>query len=291
MKSREAYFDYLTRRLDNGESDNVAIYATADSIERQLAKKERVRVLDVGCFSGAMLNRILREVPEDLRERVDLFGVDSDIEAMEHGRKKYGNVEYHSSDIETGIEVEGEFDVILLANVLHELFPNEELGVRRRLVSEVFVGVTTLLADEGEVVMLDGLRPDDPGKLVEVHMVSEDWVRRFERLQREYTAADLSLNRLGGTRVRTNALSLSVLITKARYLDEEYWGSEARQLYQYNDEVAYRRMVEEAGLCVIRFEPQLLKESVWGEMVTRVESGDYLPVKNVLVVSRRPEVV
>ena len=287
MRSKEAYFDYLNQRLDSGESKNVAIYATVESIERQLQNKERIKVLDVGCFSGAMLNRIFRELSEESQVRIDLFGIDSDIEATEHGRKKYGNIEYWQVNIEDGLDMEGKFDIVMLVNVLHELFPKTNLDARKKKISEVFLDVASLLSDGGEIILLDGLRPDNPNQIVEVTLTSDEWIDRFEKLGNEYAVAELFVQRIGDRQIRTDVLGLAIFITKARYVNEDYWESEAQQLYQYYNHNDFIRLVQDAGLELVRFEPQPLKSEIWKEMIDKVNPDGVFPAKNVLIVARK----
>ena len=70
QEQKDAYTRYLTERLDNGQSKNIVISTTAGLIVQRAQELARVRVLDVGCFSGAMLNRIREEVPTEIQDKV-----------------------------------------------------------------------------------------------------------------------------------------------------------------------------------------------------------------------------
>lgn len=287
MKSKKAYFDYLTRRLDSGESKNVVIATTVDIISRQLKKNNRVKVLDIGCFSGAMLNRIYQELPDGLRKKVDLVGVDSDREAMDYGNSKYRIIKYFGANLEKKIPLTELFNVIIICNVLHELFPESEIKTRVGEINRVFSDISKLLVDGGEIVLLDGIKPDDAKLDIEIEMISEKWGDKFERLLREYEAAELKGERLSDLKIKTNMFTLAVFLTKARYMDEEYWKSESRQLYQFYSVDNFRNMIEKAGLKVECLETQALSEDVLKAMIAPASFQGDLPVKNILIVAKK----
>lgn len=285
MTDKSAYFDYLTRRLDNGESKNVVISTTIGIIKKLLENRTNLRMLDVGCFSGAMLNRIYRELPEDLRSRMSLMGVDSDREAMQYGGNKYGLITYVEANLEGKIPLVKQFDVIILCNVLHELFPNDDLVKRRNKIKKVYKQLADLLVDGGQLILLDGIKPDDFDSKVKIELISEEWGNKFERLVKEYSAVELYGKRLSAKKVMTDKFALSVFLTKARYLDEEYWKSEAAQLYQYFTARDFEEMVEYAGMKLVLIEPQAVDGNVAGKMIEKISVEVDLPAKNVLVVA------
>lgn len=64
---KSAYEHYLTERLDSGQSQNIVIPITADLIRKRIMEKGTARVIDIGCFSGAMLERVRKELPQKFR--------------------------------------------------------------------------------------------------------------------------------------------------------------------------------------------------------------------------------
>ena len=286
MPDKNAYFDYLTKRLDSGESKNIVISTTVDIISKQLRSKKTTRVLDVGCFSGAMLNRINQELPSNFRDRVSYVGIDSDQDAMQHGSNKYGLITFVQTNLEKKINLVKQYDVIILCNVLHELFPNEEIEIRRERIKSVFQGVSKLLNGEGEIILLDGIRPNDADKEIEIELVNETWRKKFEKLVKEYTAASLTLKNISKNKIKTNKFTLSVFLTKARYLDKEYWTSEAEQLYQYFSAKDFEGMINKSGLHVEEVTPQALEIEKATEMIIISSLSEELPAKNVLIVAK-----
>lgn len=287
MGNKQAYFDYLTRRLDSGESKNVVIATAVDVIRRQLEQKNKVVVLDVGCFSGAMLNRICQELPTATRKGVIWVGIDNDKEAMQHGAEKYGIVTYTEANLEQKLPLVKQYDVIILCNVLHELFPDDDLVVRKSKIGGKYKQIADLLVERGVLILLDGIRPDDSDDEIEVELVNSEWGDNFERLVGEYKAAKLSGERISAKEIKTNKFTLAVFLTKARYLGKEYWDSEAKQLYQYFTAHDFEDMVKTAEMQLERIEPQHLEQDKVREMIEDISIGVELPAKNILVVAKK----
>lgn len=287
MTDRSAYFEYLTRRLDSGESKNIVISTTVETIVKLLKDKKKLQVLDVGCFSGAMLNRIYQELPNDLRNRVHLTGIDSDKEAMRYGAKKYKNIAFFEANLEEKISLVNRFDVVILCNVLHELFPNKSIEVRKDKIKKIYKQISDLLVEGGVLILLDGVKPDDSGRKIEIELVSREWGDKYEKLVNEYMAIKLEGKRLSDKKIMTNIFSLSVFLTKVRYLDKEYWKNEATQLYQYFSKNDFEDMVEDAKMKLVMAEPQYLDKKLVSEMIKSIPTEVDYPAKNILVVAMK----
>ncbi len=279
LGARAEYFRYLTARLDRGESKNIVISTSADLIKQKLAAQEIVRVLDVGCFSGAMLNRIAHEVGLDHRNRLRLTGVDQDEEVMEIGAGKYPDITYTSADLKGPLPLVAQYDIVILSNVLHEVIDGNGFEKNKSLVYPVFSRITGLLNPGGSIVVFDGLKPDESDKQIIVNFQEESQRQMFEIFAEKYKATRIVIRRYEGKAVSTTVGSLAAFLTKARYLNETYWKSESEQLYQYFTLDDFIQMIEANKLTVDRAEPQHFSPEETNKTIISTEPEIKLPAK------------
>ena len=248
-----------------------------------------VRVLDVGCFSGAMLNRIRNDVPDTIRERVEFVGVDVDGEALKLGRKKYQDLLLLSGEANSGFENLDSFDIIIMSNIIHEAIPekNETDQETEEAVLLIVNNATRVLNSEGNLVILDGLRPEDDQELVTVGFSGNELADLFEFFANKYQAFPIQTARLPENRFQTRIKDLAAFLTKARYLGEDYWDIESRQNYQFFTARQYVRTLDACGMEVERFEPQIFDQKYLKNIIAKIEPKVAMPVKNVLVVAKK----
>ncbi len=286
---REAYTRYLTERLDSGQSQNIVIPTTADLIIQKAENQDSVRVLDIGCFSGAMLNRIRREVPDTIKSRVEFVGVDMDEEALSLGRSRYQGVSLISGEVNAGFEKIGTFDIILMSNIIHEAIPedNQTDQETTAAVSAVIGNVTKLLSPDGNLVILDGLRPENDQDLITVKFTDGDSDSLFEVFADRYQAFAAQIAKLPNGGFQTRMKDLTAFLTKARYLDEDYWDMESKQNYQFFTAAQFIRTLQTCGLEVERLEPQIFDQKHLQDIIAEIQPEVEMPAKNVLIVARK----
>jgi len=282
---KESYFDYLTKRLDSGESNNIAVSKTIEILKAKLANQERVKILDIGCFSGAMLNRILNGLSEDEKSRVNSVGFDFDIEVMQRGADKYKDIVFICGQIEESFPFIGQFDVVLLSNVLHEISPTKSISNRKNKIKQVFANIVDLLAKSGNVIILDGCKPDKNNKVI-VNFTDDKDTKLFTEFSQKYKALKIKCNVLDGE-ITTDEISLTAFLTKARYMDKEYWESESKQLYQYFNENDFLEMFKENNLKVVNCEPQYFSEEQINGLFKSIKPKIQTPAKNILLIAKK----
>lgn len=282
---REAYTKYLTERLDSGESKNIVVPTVVEQILQKIKEVDRVRVLDIGCFSGAMLDRIRRETPETIRDQVDFCGVDMDEVALELGRNKYPNLTLFHGEVHEEFNQLGQFNIIILSNVIHEAILEGESV--ERAVSDVVEGIVDLLSPDGSLVILDGLRPENNQTKVKIEFSSEEQSQLFKLFVQEYLAFPIEAEESSNGSFDIRLKDLAAFLTKARYLREDYWPVEATQLYQFFSADQFIKVLEQNGLRVEKLEPQLFDQQHIDNIFTKITPEIEIPAKNVLIVAKK----
>lgn len=282
---KESYFDYLTKRLDSGESNNIAVLETIKIIKKKLKKKELIKVLDVGCFSGAMLNRILNGLSKSERNQIKAIGLDFDKEVMEKGSSKYQDIIYIYSQIEKNIPLIEQFDIILISNVLHEIALNEDMSSKIKKIKSVFSNIVNLVKENGNIIVLDGCKPDN-NNLITINFQNKKDQDLFIEFSKKYKVLKVKCN-ISKPGITTNEISLTAFLTKARYLNQDYWESESKQLYQYFSENDFLKMFKKNNLKVIKNEPQYFTEESLKSIFKNIKPNIQKPAKNILIIAEK----
>lgn len=286
---KSAYERYLTERLDSGESKNIAIETTADLIRERVAVAGKCLLLDIGCFSGAMLNRIRAELTPEAQALTTFVGADIDAEILEIGRKKYQGLDLREVDLTGPIEQLGNYDIVILANIIHETFPagqQLEATDTEAIVKQILDKVSEILSKGGKLVILDGLKPKSEEKLLVVNFANLHSMSRFMEFSQEYKAFPVQVETYGEV-VVTRVKDLAAFLTKARYLHEAYWAIETTQNYQYFSEEQFRDTLQKCGFAIDRLEPQKFAGEFLSNIIESIFPSIEYPAKNVLIVARK----
>lgn len=288
-KAESAYYVYLTERMDKGESKNIVIPTAAELITKLLLKKPIVRVLDVGCFNGAMLNQIRLNTPTELRQRVYFTGTEIDKSLIENGRKKYPELTFNKIDLDKTLPDLGQHDIVILSNVLHEIIPNPNNGIAdvEKVIHTTLDSISSFMAVQGNLLILDGLRPDNDSEEIEICFTASEPYELYKLFADKYSAFKVQVTDLGGNVVQTRVKDLVAFLTKARYLFEDYWPIESQQIYQYFDTQQFNKALGLSGFTVERFDPQKFTQEHLNSMFTSTNPKIEYPAKNVLIVATK----
>lgn len=181
----EDYFDYLTKRLDAGVTGNLFVSKSTEVIEEALSNNNIVKVLDLGCFSGALLNNILSQFSLPKRNRIRAVGVDINISAMNRGAFVYKDIIFLQGNLESSLPIVNQYDVVLLSNILHELI-SKLCNNRITETRNVLMYICNFLKPGGKLIFLDGVKLEKNKKIqVKFH---SNGLERFRRLANQYKA-------------------------------------------------------------------------------------------------------
>lgn len=286
-EQKAAYERYLTERLDSGQSNNIVIPTTADLIRKKPATTEGVYVLDIGCFSGAMLNRIRNEISCDIQNVTRFVGIDTDKDTLEIGRKRYRDLDLRQADLMTSLNHLEKFDVVVMANVLHETLggSTSKQGVETT-IKGILEKVVGLLKNQGNLVILDGLKPPGEDNRIVINFKTTEAKNLFIEFALKYNAFPVEI-RADDSSLTTRVKDLAAFLTKARYLHENYWPIESTQNYQYFTLDQFEKVLKSCGMSIERIEPQRFTEENLGAIFESVEPQIDFPAKNVLIVARK----
>ena len=128
-----------------------------DIIESYYIKNNNIKILDVGCGSGVLIELI----KERVRDNVDITGIDlNQMTVDEVNQKKKFNV--ICSDIQTLYKnnPNQKYDVIIFSSILHEVYSYSESN-NQQAVEETLNTAYDLLNKDGKVIIRDGIKYHD----------------------------------------------------------------------------------------------------------------------------------
>lgn len=288
-KAESAYYVYLTERMDKGESKNIVIPTAVELIIKHLQNELIVKVLDVGCFNGAMLNQIRLNTPAELRQRVFFTGAEIDESLIEDGRKKYPELGFNKIGLDKTSPDLGQHDIVILSNVLHEVIPNPNNGIAdvEKAIHTTLDRVSSFMTVRGDLLILDGLRPDNDREETKICFAASEPYELYKLFADRYSAFKVQVTDLGGNVIQTRVKDLAAFLTKARYLFEDYWPIESQQIYQYFDTQQFNKALGLLGFTVERFDPQKFTQEHLDSMFTSTNPKIEYPAKNVLIVATK----
>lgn len=274
---KASYFEYLTQELDAGIK-NVVVDTARQAVHKRLKEESgSVKIADVGCFTGSVINQIYTGLPEELRNRISLFGLDNDEEILVNAFKARPHINFVRCDIIDPPSFNKVFHVVILSNVLHEVYSSKLPNKRqaKNAVKSSLFHIQEMLAPGGEIILLDGLMPENANQRVVLELTEPEFARFFSFSQSNYIEP-IRFRELRDFRIETDLRSLAAFLTKARYLEKGYWQQEAQQAYQYFTFEEFSNALLEADFII----EEVLLQSV-------NQNNAMLPPKNVLIRARK----
>lgn len=182
----------------------------------------------------------------------------------------------------------GNFDIVILANIIHETLPVDQ-KLRpcdsEGLVKQSLNKVSGLLSKGGKLVILDGLKPDFEEQPLIINFKNLESKNLFIEFSQKYKAFMVQTE-MYGNGVITRTKDVAAFSTKARYLHERYWDIEATQNYQYFSEKQFRKVIGECGMIVERLEPQRFAPEFVNNIIESVYPAIEFPAKKCSYCSR-----
>ncbi|MEO6508546.1 MAG: methyltransferase domain-containing protein [Patescibacteria group bacterium] len=285
----ENYYTYLTEKVDRGVSINPVINKTCDIIKNNFSKLDTIRILDMGCFTGSVLHQIYKNSSPRIKSKLILVGLDVEEEALKRGSEKFQNITYVKEDFfQTQESLVHQYDIVILSNVLHEIFSDELIQSKKSSysrVNDVIRYASRLIKSNGALIILDGFMPEKSKKMIKIEFKNENYANKFKQFLKSYKAFDLRGEFTSKTEVITNVATSAVFLAKYRYIDTTYWKSEAKQLYQFIKIKKMKSILKQNDFYNTQFELQHFNDDVFKSMFDSLPREEDFPMKNVLITS------
>lgn len=288
----KGYYAYLTRRLDKGISRNPVVRETEKRVKEMLKRKQVVHIADIGCFSGSVINRVYENLPVKLKDRVRLVGIDNYNEALAEGKKNYPAITFVVGDLCQKISLINQYGIVILSNVLHEVYSEVVRRERDSINGKKAVGfalhnAASLLDKAGYLVVLDGIKPGFSSRDITVEFANRLVLGKFLDFAKKYRAQPIKAGSSPEKMVRTNIGSLAAFLTKARYLEESYWKRESLELYQCFTAMDFKKVLEKEKMEIVKFELQTFSRTEIQKQIKSITPSIAIPAKNVLIVAKK----
>ena len=171
MKTAEEHYNQLAEVYDKKwkEYNN----KTAEEIIKNLDLKENLKILDAGCGTGILIEKLLK-----LNPNVIVLGVDISKEMLIRAKQRligYKNVKLLKKDIEN-LELREKFDLIISNSSIHYLDN----------LDKVIINFKSLLNENGELILVDWCMDSILFKILNFY-----WKLRINGFKRIYTVKQI----------------------------------------------------------------------------------------------------
>jgi SAM-dependent methyltransferase len=295
---------YWEARLQSMENlgKNVAIQA-ASRLIRNLSQQidHPIRLLELGCGEGQVIGELLKAHTRII-DRDRSLGVDYNSQSLVNCQKDYPALLVQQADFTDPAFLKnlGQFDIILLVNVLHEVFSNGyspeegevDIPVAKQQVEQVLVETASCLGPEGWLVLFDGLEPaGDPEQLIQLHFLESHARSDFEVFAHQYQPFHISFTQLSAPQdIELSLRDFTRYITKSIFLGKPLWQSERLESYQYFTEQEFRLTFNRLGLKICELRTLTMNEEKWRGNVEIITEGIDFPAEHILILAQ-PESV
>lgn len=285
-QSAKDYYNYLNE-IGDGKK-NIVIDTVVALINSNFSEEEEIKIADIGCFNGVMLNVIYEKLSLKLKEKVTLIGFDSDYETLDIGRVKFPYIQFHYYELNKRPPINEKYHLIIISNVFHELFsnclPNKEKAIKE--LETAFKQIANLVKVDGYLVLMDGLSPDKKDNLVTVDFKNLDILNKFVYFaDSSHYFLPIKYTKLSGTRIDTSLKDLAIFLTKYRYMDKTYWDMESKQIYQYYSKKEFYELFQSSEFRIIAYESQPLSNI--NDIIEILDKKVSAPNKNVLIIGQK----
>lgn len=286
------YYNYLVNKLDRGLSGNPAIEETGKIIKKIGKNGGIVSILDIGCFSGSLINRLYNNLPKDLKNRLRLVGLDTYNDALKRGVKNYPQITFIKGNLLEDLPLVKQYDIIILSNVLHEIFSDTVKKTKnytstKRKIKKSLDQVIDILNKGGYLIILDGVKPPAATKKIVISFKTKAIFNKFIKFSQEYKAKSIEFQRLSHQSILTETASLAAFLTKSRYLDKTYWEKESEELYQYFTINEFKQLLQQEEIKIIKIKRNKFTKREIKEKIISIRPDIEIPAKNILIVAQK----
>jgi len=139
-------FDEMVRDKDNDELGLFEKYEEILSeIRSRIIKYKAARVIDIGCGTGNLCG--------ELSDKIEIIGVDSNLEMLEHAKKKYKDMNFKLGSFLDKPFRKNDVDIVVTTYAFHGLNDNEK--------KEAINHMLEYLKDDGKIIIADFMFAND----------------------------------------------------------------------------------------------------------------------------------
>lgn len=276
-----------------------AILAASRAIRRLAGRLDRpLRLLELGCGEGQIIG-ILLDAHAALCDVRASAGIDYKAQSIECCRKFFPGARWVHGDFTDPKFMDGlgKFDVVLLVNVLHEVFSSAYSDERGEIdvplgklrVDQALIDAASCLTPLGNLILFDGLEPDgDPDQRVRVRLLST-WARdEFEMFVREYRPFHITYQEMDDPFcIELSQHDFIRYIDKSIFLGKQLWETERLESYQYFSKEEFRSAFAKHGMEIIDLETFTVNGEKWRKRVEIIPPEAGFPQEHVLIVAQR----
>lgn len=295
------YWDlFWETRLHSMENQGKqAAIQAASRLIRNLSQQmdHPIRLLELGCGEGQVIGELMK-AHSQLVDRNASLGVDYNPTSLARCRKDYPGLHVHEADIKDPAFLNGigQYEIIILVNVLHEVFSSEfspELGEvdihsGKRQVELALQRVAACIAPGGWLVLFDGLEPAaELFRLIQIHFVDPHLRANFEIFARQYQPFHISFKQLNDPLdLELSLRDFTRYITKSIFLGKPLWQTERLESYQYFTEKEFRSAFDRSGLTIHDLQTLTMNEDKWQSNVEILTPNVDFPVEHILILAQ-----
>lgn len=256
-----------------------------------------IRLLELGCGEGQVIGALLDGHSQVCDRRTSL-GIDYNPQLVASCRKNFPGLRVEQADFTDPILLNGlgQFEIVLLVNVLHEVFSSgysAELGevdvqAAKQRVEVTLRKIAGCLAPGGWLVLFDGLEPaGDPGELLHLHFLDQQARLDFDTFAHQYHPFHISFTQLNSPMdVQLTRRDFTRYITKSIFLGKQLWQTERLESYQYYTEQEFRTALEKSGLSAKEVQILTMNDHKWRNRVEIITPGIDYPDEHILILAQ-----
>lgn len=302
VKESDSFWDFywevrLQEMEDLGKRE--AILA-ASKLIRGLAERpgQPVRLLELGCGEGQIIGTLVAAHAQ-VRSIQASLGVDYNRQAIAKCRRSHSSMSFIEGDFTDHnlLASLGQFEVVLLVNVLHEVFStaySSELGQvavpkGKQRVEQALSGAVEHLAPGGTLVLFDGLESSGHiQKRLRIRFCHWQARRRFDAFANEYRPFRISYQELTDPLlVELTLHDFTRYITKSIFLEKRLWQTERLESYQYFNETEFRATLDRLGLTICELHTLTANYEKWRSEVSIETPGIDFPSEHILILAQK----
>lgn len=293
----ESYWGERQKSLQNPQGKRKAVTAAFQLLEELAERAVRpLRIIELGCGEGHVLAELLKLCAIQDISIKDCVGVDNQIQVIENARLLYPQINFLIADYGRQRLDLAPFDLVMLIGTLHEVYssnhsisPGEidhERG--REAVARALCYSASLVADDGHIVLFDGVEHEQPDLKLIVSFQSLEALDEFRKMAGEYEAFRLTYEELNAPdHIRISMHDFTRYITKTRFINTALWEIEKRESYQYFNENEFRQHLEDLRFEILDVQCSSPHEVDWRKRV-RIENADgNFPKESILITGQK----